>query len=275
MDDNEILARNNGEISDLGLQAEGGDLTIWNNKTDNTEKVRFTEGKVGIGTTAPKAKLDVNGNVRIADGTQSAGRVLTSDSDGNASWATPTMSYAYSTGKGVYNEKFPASALPAIADKYIYTGMKITLPSKGKYAVLLDLAISSIPSRGVTPLLNHDVPYTAANRLTAGQSILVKGTFWDEILTEGIEKEPIYRVPLKNKANSMWQGTLSFPNSLQRQSNTLFIENTESGPKTFYFYAMAELVDRNETPSTDTKYIYELASGRWAEESFIAFKIGE
>lgn len=49
-------------------------------------------GYVGIGTSTPVAKLDVAGNVKIADGTQGAGKVLTSDADGIASWVTPPVS---------------------------------------------------------------------------------------------------------------------------------------------------------------------------------------
>jgi hypothetical protein len=41
---------------------------------------------VGIGTNTPQAKLDVNGNVKITDGTQGAGKVLTSNVNGEASW---------------------------------------------------------------------------------------------------------------------------------------------------------------------------------------------
>lgn len=54
-----------------------------------TEKMRLTaEGNVGIGTTNPGATLDVNGTVKISGGTPGAGKVLTSDADGLASWQT-------------------------------------------------------------------------------------------------------------------------------------------------------------------------------------------
>lgn len=44
------------------------------------------EGNVGIGTVAPAAKLDINGKIKITDGTQGDGKVLTSDANGVASW---------------------------------------------------------------------------------------------------------------------------------------------------------------------------------------------
>ncbi len=49
-------------------------------------------GNVGIGTTAPGAKLEVNGQVKITDGNQGANKVLTSDANGLASWQASSSS---------------------------------------------------------------------------------------------------------------------------------------------------------------------------------------
>ncbi|MFH2141605.1 MAG: hypothetical protein ABIJ97_04225 [Bacteroidota bacterium] len=51
-----------------------------------------TAGNVGIGTTAPATKLHVNGSFRLSDGTQAAGRVLTSDANGTGTWQVPSVS---------------------------------------------------------------------------------------------------------------------------------------------------------------------------------------
>ncbi|MGB4837949.1 MAG: collagen-like protein, partial [Saprospiraceae bacterium] len=45
-----------------------------------------TNGNFGIGTTAPDAKLDIVGKIKISDGSQQAGRVLTSDENGVGTW---------------------------------------------------------------------------------------------------------------------------------------------------------------------------------------------
>lgn len=57
---------------------------------DNGELVRITNtGSMGIGTTNPGAKLEVAGQIKITGGTPGAGKVLTSDANGLASWQTP------------------------------------------------------------------------------------------------------------------------------------------------------------------------------------------
>lgn len=61
-------------------------------------------GNVGIGTTTPTAKLHVNGSVKITDGTEGAGKVLTSDAAGKATWQTFTSSSSSSSDSVGVNE---------------------------------------------------------------------------------------------------------------------------------------------------------------------------
>lgn len=63
-----------------------------NGANSSNELMRITgSGNVGIGTQTPLAKLDIAGNVRIADGTQGAGKLLKSDTNGVASWSHVTL----------------------------------------------------------------------------------------------------------------------------------------------------------------------------------------
>jgi len=51
--------------------------------------IALNNGNVGIGTTSPTARLEVNGQLKINGGAPGAGKVLTSDATGLASWQTP------------------------------------------------------------------------------------------------------------------------------------------------------------------------------------------
>ena len=58
---------------------------------DFSTDIAYINGKLGIGTSAPTASLHVAGTMRIADGTQAAGRVLLSDVNGTVSWNDPSV----------------------------------------------------------------------------------------------------------------------------------------------------------------------------------------
>ncbi len=65
-------------------------------------------GNVGIGVIGtPNAKLDVNGSFKLTNGTQAAGKVLTSDAVGNASWQdAPCMQHKIIFGTAVSGASF-------------------------------------------------------------------------------------------------------------------------------------------------------------------------
>lgn len=71
-------------------QTKTGGLIITGLRTLGATFLATDADNVGIGNTAPAAKLDISGNIKIADGTQGAGKVLTSDANGVASWQPPT-----------------------------------------------------------------------------------------------------------------------------------------------------------------------------------------
>jgi hypothetical protein len=66
-------------------------FTIGNGSgTRKTAFVVQQDGNIGINQRRPTEKLDIAGSIKIVDGTQGTGKVLTSDANGKASWATPS-----------------------------------------------------------------------------------------------------------------------------------------------------------------------------------------
>jgi len=79
-----LFAGDNNRIFTVG--------TGTSNSARRTSFVVQQNGNVGIGTGAPSEKLDVAGSIKIVDGTQGAGKVLTSDANGRGTWTTPAAS---------------------------------------------------------------------------------------------------------------------------------------------------------------------------------------
>ncbi|MER0440136.1 hypothetical protein [Emticicia sp. W12TSBA100-4] len=122
-------------------------------------------GNVGIGVAAPTAKLDIQGSIKIANGSQGANKILVSDANGLATWQTissssiaaplsfsvanssPTFS-ATNTGNGragyfsINNASNSASALYVESNSNGYGALNVR--STGGRAVVVE-ATNSIP----------------------------------------------------------------------------------------------------------------------------------
>lgn len=130
----DYLRYGNGATGALAGVNLGNLARLWNTAgalligNDNTEPVYFatngsvkarltSNGNFGIGVD-PTAKLDIAGNIKIADGTQGLNKVLTSDADGLASWQAAsgftlpyTGSTASSNGLSITNSSSFATAI--------------------------------------------------------------------------------------------------------------------------------------------------------------------
>lgn len=109
-----------------------GSFELWDHTAGQSRFGITSDGKVGIGNTAPTAKLDVAGTVRIADGSQANGRILSCDANGTGTWVamsgvTPAVTANYSMA--VNNITSLTGA---------YTGTTLTLPP-GKWSVQISI----------------------------------------------------------------------------------------------------------------------------------------
>jgi len=109
--------------------------------------------KVGIGTNAPDERLHVVGSVKIVDGAQANGYVLTSDANGKATWKNPVE-------VKTYGEIYKTTSTATLA-----TGA-ISFGTNG-LASNTTLATDNIQ---VTKTGNYRITYTVSLRKTTGGS---------------------------------------------------------------------------------------------------------
>ena len=84
-------------------------------------------GNIGLGTENPTATLDVAGTVKIADGSQGTGKVLTSDVDGNATWQNPMPGASADYSNPIFYDVFTDNPTPyLVADNERFTVYNLT-----------------------------------------------------------------------------------------------------------------------------------------------------
>ncbi|MBL0139394.1 MAG: hypothetical protein IPP86_12845 [Bacteroidetes bacterium] len=142
--DGGLIMMDNDEL--IIVNQEPSKIKLRNGGVDRLTVSPF--GFVGIGTTTPLAKLDVNGNtningtLKITDGTEGAGKVLTSDASGNGSWQTTAaeqvvfkaqLQFNSVTFNGVYHQIIFDSVFVNNGNGYNETTGNFTAPSPGLY----------------------------------------------------------------------------------------------------------------------------------------------
>ena len=150
-------------VQGSGTTATTTALQVTNSTGTSTLLVR-DDGRVGIGTSNPQATVDINnGNIKITDGNQGDGRVLTSDATGVASWqpaALPSGAVMFFTLSSCPSGW---SALGAAQGRYL-----VGLPAGGTLGGTEGTPLTNLENRstgshvhGVVNLVHtHDVTYS-------------------------------------------------------------------------------------------------------------------
>jgi len=154
----------------MRLNVLGGANAITFN-VNNTEKVRMnSNGDVGIGTSSPGAKLEVGGQVKITGGSPGAGKVLTSDAVGLASWqAVSAAGDSDWMISGIDMYSLPSGKV----------GIGTTSPI-AKLDVAGDVKVSGSSAGGIVAATNSDASgYGVYGAATAGGDVTNYGGYFE------------------------------------------------------------------------------------------------
>ncbi|MFP3591403.1 hypothetical protein [Chryseobacterium sp. SIMBA_038] len=142
-----------------GLAITGNDVKLGGTLSQDTDIVTAGNnlsitgtGKVLVGnnttpTGAANAKMVIdngttNGAIQIKDGTESLGYVLTSDSNGLATWSS-TVTTAFANNWTSYSGTLTNPFTAATGINGVATGISLTIPAKGWYFIRSGVAINS------------------------------------------------------------------------------------------------------------------------------------
>lgn len=137
---------------------------------NGTSSITVTGGRISVtntGTTSTNVGLAIttsgasnNYTLTLVDGTQGAGKVLSSDANGNASWVTPSSS---GIAAGTYTVSLTNTANISSSTAHVCQYSSVTDPSSGTQVVTVSGYVTVTPTTTLTDTqLTMSVPITSA-----------------------------------------------------------------------------------------------------------------
>jgi hypothetical protein len=238
-----------GNPEDVNFGNYGGTTGSVHLTTNNQARVTATnDGNVGIGTTNPTEKLDIDGKIKITDGTEGIGKVLVSNAAGVGSWVTTN------------------SIKSAISGVFIGSGANIgggtPVGGGGSPAVYCQTYIDLPPGRWLvfgTYLLLSD-QFSSILPLVTGDSVWVRCIF--------SSSDVVYTSTTDVISGGLISGVLSGPNEFGLANGQTIIQNPNpQGGATKRYYMWSSVEKYGTTP---TDFYVSQVGGTWGENQLTA-----
>lgn len=211
-----------------------GDPTITQQQDD---VIITSQGQIGVGITTPSTKLHINSTsspaVRIVDGTEGAGKILTSDTNGNGSWISSPAT------KPTVGGVLPATTPNIVGGNttWIYLNASITLPP-GNWLVQMGTALLKADSNAAITWIHFS--------LSDSQSVFNYSPNIDNT----------------RSGRQMAGATAPAGGSLTFASGVLAINNTSGADKTYYLWSRNAggnaTVNSPISSTLDERYFYAI-----------------
>lgn len=252
----------------------GSDYVISSYKDDGTfmstpVTILRQNGFVGINNQNPKATLDIGGNIKIADGTQGAGKILMSNADGVAHWDVPAVTYRNYIGVFPDNlAYYPSTEVSTEEERYSRTSFSFTL-DPGKYQIFVNgLAPLGPNTETAPPTEGYRTDWRDNKLQDQDDTVEIRLGFANS--TEDYLPSTVHG-SLSGLVGAMGISNITYPLIRNQVSYTTFIQNNTSSPQTYYLYVRAV----KPLGSTIEHTVYDLFNGRWLEDSITAVRIGD
>lgn len=233
-----FLHGNDGNYTLINKQNTGAGYIGF--RVGNIDQAVITNsGNMGIGTTSPAQKLDIIGKVKITDGSQGVGKVLSSDVNGVGTWVnntaiTPAVIGSFPGG----GANIGNGTAVGVQSPMTYCNVNIVLPP-GKWIVFGTYLLAGTTS------------------LTTGQSVFVRTTL-SSSNTVLINSDIV--------SGGLISGTLHGPCDFGIANGQTIINNTSGANKTYYLWANVQKFGTTPTAFT----MAGVGSNFWSENQLSA-----